>query len=156
MLVTETFIFFDRDLTYSAAFVIVLISIIKPELVAMTDLKSSAFAILDDMIEAGSIPSAFRKIELESLEVLQDLFAVPPPPREDRSFPATHIVDDVTTDTTINESMESIPADGSAVIDFDAFTGLSPDQILSVAQLWPLQNDSAPQDSSWLDSWVWD
>ena len=144
---------FDREYTYSAAFVLMMISIVLPGLVSLHDLKHEAFMTLDDMVSQGSVPASFRKSELVALQELQDLF-IPPP------FSLTPGTIHASTQDTFStfqngDLQQRCPPNNHASINFEAFEGLSPEQMLTVAQLLPLDNDLTGGEGNWLDLWVW-
>ncbi|KAJ5400087.1 hypothetical protein N7465_010576 [Penicillium sp. CMV-2018d] len=151
-LVSIHFLVFDRELTYSAAFVLNLISIIAPGMVPINDLNQEVVMILEEMIAQGSVPAGFRKSELEALYKVQDFIL----PLDEPTPPPTAQAEEG------QSSMEGIPNRGMDLlystnytgVNLDAFNALSPEQLLSVAQLLPFGNEPAMQGNVWPDDWL--
>jgi len=76
----ETFLPFDLESLFSAAWILSMISAILPGTVPDHSYRDTSFSLLDDMIERGNRVAQFRKSEIELLEELVRPLLIPPTP----------------------------------------------------------------------------
>lgn len=108
-------------------------------------MNQEVFAILDDMINRGSVPSTFRKSELEAFLRVQDLFLEPNLDKQ-AVLPSM----DPEIDVDAGEMLSANPSG----MGFDGFSGLSPEQLFSITQLLPFTDETDGQGNGWLDGWL--
>lgn len=123
-----------------------MLTIIAPQLARDQSFKNETHLILNEMILNGSTPATFRNSELEALERLQERLECL------GTFNQVHVP----------VSVRPTPHQSSALLDYsglsydnpniDSLNGLAADQILSVAQLLPMDTLN---NEPWQDDWIW-
>ena len=76
----ESFLPFDLESLFSAAWVLSMISAIFPDTLPDHSYRDTSFSLLDDMIERGNRVAQFRKSEIELLEDLVQPLLIPSTP----------------------------------------------------------------------------
>lgn len=137
--IIETFLPFDLEVAFSSAFVLSLLSVVGFTPACEDSSADLIRGILDVMIKRGSIPAKFR---LEELERLQDMLRLVASPMETENTVQSLAELDSRHDNNHGEGVDALgdmlsfnTADNTLgqgpVVDF----GLSPEEMLSVAQL---------------------
>lgn len=148
----ESFLSFDLEHTFSAAFILIMMAMTLPGMSEVPNLINKTYRILDDMVAQGNVIATFRRTELEVLSSF--------------ARKATSIVEALPAgrtrshvETMFSEHPNQAPREGTATrtdqLSFDIMDGPSPSQLLSIAQLMPLGTESTVSDDTWLDSWLW-
>lgn len=144
-MITDVFVPFDLESTWSAALVLLILPFVDPSL--SQDTKSSlhtAYDILEDMAAVGNIVASYRKTELAQLE--QNLKAL-------EAMQQTHDIP-ILEDTAHTTPLLNPDQPGSAQADLDYMSAYSFDvqDVLSSQQLEAVANSMNLNGLDW--SWA--
>lgn len=147
---TDIFLPFDLDSTFSCTFVLSVMSAIPSLPVQDTEYIDTSFTLLDDMVSNGNKVAAHRKDDLEKLFSLLQLL------RSEAQANAGATIDLRLehNGTACQDNSQSLTQGGNLLL--TTTNGLSPDNMLSIAGLldWGTTLESAGD--NWLpEDWLW-
>ncbi|RDH30767.1 fungal-specific transcription factor domain-domain-containing protein [Aspergillus welwitschiae] len=139
---------FDLDRAFASGFVSVMLSLIDPDEASQHPLYDRSCRLLDEFINHGSVLAQFRKSEIVLLQEMVHQWtsrASRGPPRVDEAEQQPP----VPPQDHFGDAMPSVDEGG-------ALYGLSPGQILSLAEIVDVGGSGWQDDVEWMDDdWLW-
>ncbi|VUC29759.1 unnamed protein product [Clonostachys rosea] len=143
---------FDLERVFSAGFVSTMLSVIHPDERTYRALYSQACYLLEEFIHRGLTPASFRKSEIELLVDMIRLWKS----RECGNTPGVQYGEQEQEQQVVQplygDESNAVPNSEHA---FGVMCDLSPDQILSLAQMVEVQDGQLKDDMGWMDTWLW-
>lgn len=158
---TETCFPFDLERVFSASFVSIMISFIRPEATSSESLHVESIPILDEIIEKGCVPAQFRKSEILHLHDMIHLWNMlhvdnggrpTNKPNEQASANRDFGNPEQSKQSRTELEQQPWPSDMNSLGDTYA---VSPNQILALAEMVDLQHGDLEDAPNWMDTWMW-
>ncbi|KAH6895914.1 fungal-specific transcription factor domain-containing protein [Thelonectria olida] len=155
----ESFLPFDLERIFSAAFVLRMLRFVMPRLRNYRALRSESILLLDDLTHRGSIPATFRKSELESLETMMGIWRAEESRRtQDRVEISDENPPPARPQQAVQTPLGDLPEPGLEEFEsnLDDPSTMSPGHLLSLVELVDFQEGTMDTDMTWMDAWLWE